>query len=172
MLRVVLSTAVAGVLIAAAVPDIQKVLTRRDAAPAAAVAGGQESRSGGARLGDMVIRADADGHFRIAGRVRGTPMRFLADTGATTVALRASEAARAGVRPSRADYTVPVITANGQVMGARAVLDAVEVGPIRIAQVEALVLPDEALSGNLLGMSFLKRLGRFEVADGRMVLSP
>lgn len=172
MLRVVLSTAVAGVLIAAAVPDIQKALTRRDSDPAAAVAGPPESRSGGARFGDMVIAADADGHFRIDGRVRGAPMRFLADTGATAVALRASEAARAGVRPARAEYTVPVVTANGQVMGARAVLDAVEVGPIRITQVEALVLPDAALSGNLLGMSFLKRLGRFEVADGRMVLSP
>jgi aspartyl protease family protein len=32
------------------------------------------------------------------------------------------------------------------------------------------VLPDEALSQNLLGLSFLGRLKRFEYAGGRMVL--
>jgi aspartyl protease family protein len=32
------------------------------------------------------------------------------------------------------------------------------------------VLPDEVLSTNLLGMSFLSRLKRYEVADGRLML--
>ena len=36
--------------------------------------------------------------------------------------------------------------------------------------VAALVLPDEALSQNLLGVSFLSKLKRYEYADGRMVL--
>jgi len=31
-------------------------------------------------------------------------------------------------------------------------------------------LPDEALGQNLLGVSFLSRLKRYEVADGRLVL--
>ncbi len=88
------------------------------------------------------------------------------------VALRASDAARVGLRPAPADFTVPVETANGRVLGAPAVLDEVEVGSVRVARVDALVLPDKALGGNLLGMSFLKRLGRFEIAGGRLVLSP
>ena len=33
--------------------------------------------------------------------------------------------------------------------------------------VAALVLPDEALSENLLGLSFLSRLRRFEYSDGK-----
>jgi aspartyl protease family protein len=33
-----------------------------------------------------------------------------------------------------------------------------------------VVMPNEALSENLLGMSFLSRLRRFEFADGRLVL--
>jgi aspartyl protease family protein len=33
-----------------------------------------------------------------------------------------------------------------------------------------MVLPDEALSENLLGLSFLSKLRRFEYADGRLVL--
>jgi len=32
------------------------------------------------------------------------------------------------------------------------------------------VLPDQALSENLLGMSFLSRVRRFEVANGRLVM--
>jgi aspartyl protease family protein len=33
-----------------------------------------------------------------------------------------------------------------------------------------MVLPDEALSENLLGASFLSKLRRFEYANGRLVL--
>ena len=33
-----------------------------------------------------------------------------------------------------------------------------------------MVLPDEALSENLLGLSFLSKLERFEYANGRLVL--
>jgi len=36
--------------------------------------------------------------------------------------------------------------------------------------VDALVLPDAALSENLLGLSFLSKLKRFELANGKMVL--
>ena len=34
----------------------------------------------------------------------------------------------------------------------------------------AMVLPDEALSENLLGLSFLSKLKRFEYANGKLVL--
>ena len=36
--------------------------------------------------------------------------------------------------------------------------------------VEAMVLPDKALSENLLGLSYLSRLRRFEYAGGKLVL--
>jgi aspartyl protease family protein len=36
--------------------------------------------------------------------------------------------------------------------------------------VPALVLPDEALSQNLLGVAFLSKLRRYEFANGRLVL--
>ena len=41
---------------------------------------------------------------------------------------------------------------------------------ITVYDVRALVLPDEVLAQNLLGVSFLSRLKRYEVADGRLVL--
>jgi len=39
-----------------------------------------------------------------------------------------------------------------------------------VRNVAAVVLPDEALSENLLGLSFLSRLHRFEYRAGRLVL--
>ena len=46
----------------------------------------------------------------------------------------------------------------------------VEVGGLVVRDVDAMVLPDEALSENLLGLSFLSKLKRFEYANGMMVL--
>ena len=168
------STMLAAGLFAAAVPEIRALAGRFAAPPPepAAAAPAAVPRSGGARLGDVVVPADAAGHYRVDARVRGASLAFLIDTGATLVALRASDAARLGIRPAAADFTIPVATANGRVLAAPATLEAVELGPIRVPAVEALVLPDRALGGNLLGMSFLKRLGRFEVANERLVLSP
>ena len=70
----------------------------------------------------------------------------------------------------RSDYTATVSTANGKIKAARAKLDRIEVGGITVYDVPALVLPDEALWKNLLGMAFLSRLKRYEYANGRMVL--
>jgi aspartyl protease family protein len=46
----------------------------------------------------------------------------------------------------------------------------VELGGLIVRDVDAMVLPDEALSENLLGLSFLSKLKRFEYAGGKMVL--
>lgn len=118
----------------------------------------------------MRLDADRQGHFKVEARIEGRFIDFLVDTGATMVIMRESDAARVGVRPQRADYTATVSTANGKIKAAPAKLDRVEVGGITVYDVQALVLPDEALWQNLLGMSFLSRLKRYEVAAGRMVL--
>jgi aspartyl protease family protein len=43
-------------------------------------------------------------------------------------------------------------------------------GAIVVRDVDAIVLPDEALSENLLGLSVLSKLKRFEYANGKLVL--
>jgi len=86
------------------------------------------------------------------------------------VILRETDAAMVGIRPMRSDYTAVVSTANGKINAARATLERVEIGDISVYDIPALVLPDEALSQNLLGIAFLSKLRRYEVADGRLVL--
>ncbi len=48
-------------------------------------------------------------------------------------------------------------------------LDRVELNGISVRDVEAIVMPDEALSTNLLGMSFLSRV-KWTHDRGRLVL--
>jgi aspartyl protease family protein len=116
------------------------------------------------------IPRDGRGHFEVDGRIDGQRIGFMVDTGASVVALNETSAARFGLRPARGEYNVTVSTANGTVRAARARLAMVDLGGIIVRDVEAMVLPDEALSENLLGLSFLSKLKRFEYANGLMVL--
>jgi aspartyl protease family protein len=118
----------------------------------------------------LMVERSRDGHFHIDARVNGLLTAALVDTGASVVVLRETDAANAGIRPRPSDYTTVVSTANGKVKGAPATLDRVEAGGVTVYDVPAMVLPDDVLSTNLLGMSFLSRLKRYEVADGRLVL--
>src|SRR5258706_1059952 len=57
---------------------------------------GQTYSSGGAGTGaqSVTMSAGADRHFLVQGQINGGAIRFLVDTGATTVAIPASDAAR------------------------------------------------------------------------------
>jgi aspartyl protease family protein len=116
------------------------------------------------------IPPDTRGHFATDGRIDGQRIDFMVDTGASVVALNETSAARFGVRPTPGDYTMRVTTANGTVKAARTRIAMIEIGSLIVRDVDAMVLPDEALSENLLGLSFLSKLKRFEYANGRLVL--
>jgi aspartyl protease family protein len=133
----------------------------------AAAANVDSSRAG---IRSVSVPRDARGHFQTDGRIDGQRIGFMIDTGASVIALNESSAARIGVRPSRADYTSTVSTANGTVKAARTRIALVDVGGLLVRDVDALVLPDEALSENLLGLSFLSKLKRFEYTNGQLVL--
>jgi aspartyl protease family protein len=128
----------------------------------------QPQQGGGYRT--MTVRADRRGHFQVEGSVDGRRLDFLVDTGASVVALRERDAARLGIHPAQREYTASVSTANGTIKAAPVQINSLEVGGIRVYGVRAMVLPDAALSDNLLGMSFLSKVRRFEMANGRLVM--
>jgi aspartyl protease family protein len=138
------------------------------ATAAPAVAPPPPAYSGGPRT--VVIQRDGRGHFAVDGAVDGRRIGFMVDTGASVIALTDRDAGRIGYHPAQRDYVVAVRTANGTVRGAPVKLDMVEVGGVMVRNVDALVMPGEALSENLLGLSFLSRLRRFEYREGRLVL--
>jgi aspartyl protease family protein len=136
-------------------------------APRTTIAIAAAPQSGGRSLS---IPRDGRGHFQTDGRIDGQRIGFMIDTGASVVALNETSAARFGLRPSRGEYNATVTTANGTIKAARARIAMLDVGGLVVRDVDAMVLPDEALSENLLGLSFLSRLKRFEYANGQMVL--
>ena len=145
---------------AASVHFIQE--PQRAAAPKAA----ERTSSSGVR--SIVINSDR-GHYFTDARIDGRRLDFVVDTGATNIALRESDAASLGYRPRPSDYTVRVNTANGQGRAARIELTRVEIGDITVRDVAALVVPDDALNINLLGMSFLSRV-RWTQDHGQLML--
>jgi len=103
-----------------------------------------------------VLTADGAGHFVTNGAVNGVSARLLVDTGATFVAIGASEAKRLGVDLSRGQVGV-ANTANGQTSVTVVKLNSVRVGDITLLDVDAAVHSND-LPIILLGMSFLNRV--------------
>lgn len=119
----------------------------------------------------VTLESDPRGHFNTEAQINGKTIGVMVDTGATSVALRHEDLSRLGLRPVMpSDYTVPISTAAGTVHAARVTLGEVRIGNVRVKNVEALVLPEKMLGTNLLGMSFIRRLSKFDMSGGRLTL--
>ena len=100
--------------------------------------------------------------FQVEAAVDCAAPRLLVDTGASVTALREPDA---GARhpPIAADLHRAVRTANGT-SRSRRWTDLARSTASGCHGVRAFVLPDELLAVNLLGISFLLRVARFEMA--------
>ena len=116
------------------------------------------------------LTLDGKGHFNGEFRLNGRPVEALVDTGATMVALNVSTARRIGISLMPSDFVHRVNTANGEIRGAIARIDNVQIGRIQVKDVEAMVLEDRALSDILVGMTFLNRLASFRMENGTLLL--
>ena len=130
----------------------------------------QPKTTGNAGLRSVTVSRDSRGHFQTECRVDGRRLGFMVDTGASVIALNETSAALIGVRPRPSEYTANVSTANGSIKAARTRLAMVDIGGLVVRDVDALVLPDDALSENLLGLSYLSKLRRYEFAGGKLVM--
>ena len=120
--------------------------------------------------GEVIVNRRLGGEFVVPATGAQTRIAMLFDTGASTVVLRAEDAARVGIDTRALKFDVDVVTANGAASAAEVLLDRVAVGPIVVRNVAALVARKGALGQSLLGMSFLERLQSYSVERGRLVL--
>jgi clan AA aspartic protease (TIGR02281 family) len=107
-----------------------------------------------------------DGHFHIDGAIHGKPVRFLIDTGASTVSISRDLAERIGLG---CDIASTFRTANGLVQGCTSRVAELDFGPFRVENLAVAILPNLS-SDPLLGMNALRHV-RMEQAADRLSLS-
>ena len=110
-----------------------------------------------------------DGHYYMTLQINGAPVRFIVDTGATDIVLSRSAADAVGIDVDALVYTGQAFTANGVVRTASVRLDTVKLGGVVEHDLRA-VINEGPMPESLLGMSFLQRFDRIEIAGGQMVL--
>ena len=153
-------------------------LERRGSAPGAVEAGEASatttaaapsaSYAAAASGNALVLERRGDGHFDADVEVNGVPISMLVDTGASSVALSADDARRAGIATTIGMNDVIGEGAGGQVHG-----ESVTIERIRLAGVEQSAVPAAVLKGgstSLLGQSFLRDFDSVEISGDRMSL--
>jgi len=95
--------------------------------------------------------------FRSKGHINNYSVKFLIDTGASTIAMSSVAAKKLGVK-YRSGTAVQASTASGIAKGYAIKLDKVKLGNIIVYNVEAIVLEGSFPSEILLGQSFLSRI--------------
>jgi aspartyl protease family protein len=118
--------------------------------------------------GAIEIPRAADGHYHLTLQINGTPVSFLADTGASNMVLSRADARRLGIDPDSLAFVGQARTANGIVRTARVRLPEVTLGPWQDRNVPAFV-NDGDMDLSLLGMDYLG-LFHVEMARDRMIL--
>ena len=116
------------------------------------------------------IRKASDGRFVARSEINGNAMDCVIDSGATTVMLRASDAEKAGFDIKALTFNTPIETANGTGYAATVQLRSIEIGTLKIDNIEALVAKPGSLNESLLGMNFLRRLASYEVTGDFVTL--
>ncbi len=130
---------------------------------------GQQAAQSGTTGDELIVRAGPNGHFMVNAVVDGVEIRFLVDTGASSVVLTAEDAERLGYRLDGLEYSDRYQTANGEILGAPVVLPELRIGDLEIEDVRSSVIR-APLSTSLLGMTFLSRLESFEVRDEGLIM--
>ncbi|MBU2605263.1 MAG: TIGR02281 family clan AA aspartic protease [Alphaproteobacteria bacterium] len=116
-----------------------------------------------------IIDREPDGHYWTRADVDGTAVKFMVDTGASTVAITFRDAQRIGLNPEELDFKWEIRTAGGIVHGAAVTLDKIRIGRVEVDNVEAMVLRD-GLEQSLLGMTFLGELYSYEFRKSQLVI--
>jgi len=120
--------------------------------------------------GHVRIPADRAGHYVTEAEINGRSFRVMVDTGASLVILRYEDARALGLIYGSDKFDIAVQTANGAAKAIRVKLNNVRLGSISLDDVDALVMEEGLLNTNLLGMTFLRRLSRYEVRGDTLVL--
>ena len=160
-------------LASAALATAQPAMGLAERAPRVAAsridAGGPQLIERSAGTGSRELERASDGLFYVDATVNGVSVRFLVDTGASTVVLTAQDARRAGISPAAYRSKTRADTANGGATMSWVTLDHVHVAGTSARRMRAVVA-GEGLGVSLLGQSWLSQLGSVTIEGDRMTL--
>lgn len=103
----------------------------------------------------VVLKRNKTGHYIAPGEINGKPVIFLLDTGATSVSVPQTVAQRIGLGRG---YPRQVSTANGVIEVYASELDSVQLGSIKLHNINGHINPYMDGDTVLLGMSFMRHL--------------
>lgn len=103
----------------------------------------------------VVLERNRFNHYVASGLINGIPVTFMLDTGATAVVVPANLATKLRLKAGRPHIAN---TANGQVEVRATRIDTLELGAIRLRDINASINPGMGGEEILLGMSALKQV--------------
>lgn len=103
-----------------------------------------------------ILKGGHGGYF-VDGLINGQAVRFLVDTGATSIALSEVDAGRLGITHRIDGVPINVATASGRAVGHRLKLESISVNGVRLNDVTAVVIEGASPQFPLLGMNVLSQ---------------
>ncbi|MBS9720761.1 TIGR02281 family clan AA aspartic protease [Tianweitania sp. BSSL-BM11] len=118
----------------------------------------------------VTVEKTGSGHFEARALIDNKPVQVMVDTGASMTVLTVEDARAIGLDVEALNFAVPVSTANGVTVAARARAETIAIGAIGRGPLPILVAQPGALGQSLLGMNFMGTLSGYDVRGDRMVL--
>ncbi|WP_457939279.1 retropepsin-like aspartic protease family protein [Aeromonas veronii] len=113
------------------------------------------SQPGVTASGELLLRADQSGHYRLEGAINSQPVQLLLDTGATRITIPQQVAERLGLT---AYGSSQVNTAAGQIRVGNGTIETLAMGPLTLYDLAIFINPAADGDEVLVGMNALGRL--------------
>ena len=113
------------------------------------------------------LQRERNGHYLAEGKINGSPVVFIIDTGATDVAIAEKTARAMGLEFGP---RIQITTAAGPARAWATRLDRVSLGKLELSNVRAIITPGLG-SEALLGMSFLKHFSLRQEGEKLIIVS-
>lgn len=106
---------------------------------------------------EIRILKDSRGGYFLDGLINGQPVRFLVDTGATSIAMSGLQASRLGIQHRVEGFRIGVGTASGDTVGHQITLRSISIGGVHLNDLKAVVIDGDSPRNVLLGMNVLSQ---------------
>lgn len=118
----------------------------------------------------VFLKADRYNQFFADAYVNGRRINVLVDTGASHVSLNYEDARALGFYLSKRDFTHSARTANGETRVAPVRIDRIRIGEVEVRDIDGFVGEEGIEFPTLLGMTFLRKLGRMNIRGRQLQL--